>query len=142
MPNHGTRTEWCSDRNAASSSVEPGQHLGRRHRPVQVRDRVRVDAASSVGAGELGVELARPDGRLHGDLVEVREVTDLVGDGPAGRRGGLPPALLVEAGHEQPQRDRLGREVVGERVHVSWHEVLRSVLGGVCRLARRGDDGQ
>ena len=84
-------------------------------------DRVRVDAAAGFGVGEFGLELLGVDCRLDGDLVEVGEVADLVGDVPARRGCGRVPSGLVQPGHQRAGDRRLGGEVGGQRGHVGGH---------------------
>src|SRR6516165_8529138 len=107
-------------------SVEPPEQL----RPAAVAepggDGVRVDVVRC--RGELRLEFLRVHRGLDGDLVEVGEVADLVGDVPAGRRGRRVPAGLVQAGHQGAGDGRLGGEIRGERGHVYGHGPASTVF--------------
>src|SRR5690606_34574023 len=72
-----------------------------------------------------------------GRTVEVREMADLVGDGPsrAGRR--LPPLLRAERGHDDVERGLLRLQIGGQAAHVDGHAHSPSVAHDGGRFARK-----
>ncbi len=94
------------------------QPVGRHPGPV-LGPLVDVGLAHGQCRGDLVGERL---GRTHGDQcldVGPRQVRDLVGDRPAGRRCRRPPSRRIEAGHEGLDLLALGVQIPQDRAHVS-----------------------
>ena len=117
-----------------AGAPEPAQQV--RGAEVAVLGGDLVGEVAAPAGQRLGVaaEQVRVTDRQQGRLVEVGQVADLIGDGPAHRGRGELPLAGRERPEDRVQRDGLGHQVRGERAEVGGHQ--RPVQTG-RRLSRK-----
>ena len=121
-------TKLGEQRGAAGAPVL--EELGAGHRTRRAERRITLAQGREQRLDGL-VERIGVDERGRRSAVEVREVTDLILDGPTRGWGRALPVGLVERSDDRVERRVLGREVVADRVH-HGHRGMDAQRGALC----------